>query len=530
VLAGLRWQPVVRGSALSIPEATRVFPTFADLAAAARGMVFLDLVPDRDGVYRRLPLLVRSGDGFLPSLALRVAADYLGVAPSTIVVEPGRSITLPGARRPRAGEAQDVTIPIDRRGSMVVNFRGPWGSLTSYPAFEIVEAAGDRFAMEDLRAEIAGRIGLVAWIATGAGDVGPVPTDPLYPLPGIHANALNTILSGSFLRELSGPATLLWIEIPLLLLLLVAALRFSTIPFLSIALGLVLGYAAVVAVAFLLAGRILDLPGPALFLVGSTIVVAAFQYHVESRARARLDRELAVARAIQMSTLPQTMPAVAGYDLAGLSRPADETGGDTFDLVPAGPERAVLLLGDATGHGLGPALSVTQVRAMLRVALRLGADIDGAFTHINDQLAQDLASNKFVTVFLGLLDGAAHRVHYHSGGQGPLLHFHAATSTCEWRDSTTMPLGFMEGIPLKPPKAFELAPGDILGLATDGLFEYESRGGEQFGQERVEALIARHQHEPMERLAHLLLDAVREHGTGIPQPDDITIVLVRRLP
>jgi phosphoserine phosphatase len=224
------------------------------------------------------------------------------------------------------------------------------------------------------------------------------------------------------------------------------------------------------------------------------------------------------------------MPSVAGYDIAGWSRPADATGGDTFDFVPNGDGRLMLLLGDATGHGIGPALSVTQVRSMLRIALRLDADLDSAFSNINDQLAQDLSSNRFVTAFLGQLDATTHRIEYHAGGQGPLLHFHALEDRTEFCDSTVMPMGLMEGLPILQSRTFELGPGDVLGLMTDGIFEYENVAGEQFTHEKVAELIREHQNEPMTRLIDILVEQVGEWGRNVPQADDMTIVLVRRLP
>jgi Stage II sporulation protein E (SpoIIE) len=131
-----------------------------------------------------------------------------------------------------------------------------------------------------------------------------------------------------------------------------------------------------------------------------------------------LEREIELAREIQLAALPASMPAVAGYDGAGLFRPAGPTGGDLFDFVRLPDARLLLLLGDATGHGLGPALSATQVTAMVRVALRLGATLDQTFRHVNDQLVEDLPADRFVTAFLGLLDPRTHAVHYHSAGCG----------------------------------------------------------------------------------------------------------------
>ena len=244
----------------------------------------------------------------------------------------------------------------------------------------------------------------------------------------------------------------------------------------------------------------------------------------------KLKQELSVARDIQTRVLPKAVPHLAGYDIAGWCRPANEAGGDIFDIIAMDGNRLMLLLGDATGHGVGPALSVTQVRAMLRMAVRLGADLDSAFRHINDQLADDLPNNRFVTAFVGLLDTEKHRVIYHAGGQGPLLHFHAETGECEWRGASTVPMGFMSGFPLGTPCKNDLGPGDILGLITDGIFEYENPQMEAFGQERVSELVKKYQHESMSKLLEQIVHEVERFANLAPQNDDMTLLLVRRLP
>lgn len=246
-------------------------------------------------------------------------------------------------------------------------------------------------------------------------------------------------------------------------------------------------------------------------------------------ARERMDRELSVARDIQAGFLPSTMPDLPGYEFAGTSLPAKEAGGDTFDLISHGDQTVTVLVGDATGHGVGPALSATQVRAMLRVAARLDADMDDALRHINDQLNHDLASNRFVTAFVGSVDGAAHHVRYHSAGQAPVLHFRAATTQCTWLGSTATPLGLLTPLNLKDAISFDMAPGDILAVMTDGVFECEDPQGEDFGEEGVARLLAEHHDEPIDRLIERVNATVSAHRREAPPADDVTIVLVRRL-
>lgn len=242
----------------------------------------------------------------------------------------------------------------------------------------------------------------------------------------------------------------------------------------------------------------------------------------------KLDREIKLAREIQMSTLPSAMPRVPGYDLAGQFCPADDTGGDTFDLVSIDERRLFILLGDASGHGIGPALSSTQLTAMLRVALRLGAGLDAIFTQVNNQLVEDLPEEHFVTAFLGILDTDRHEVQYHAAGQGPLMHFRAASGACDWLDPTTFPMGYMKYPAVEAPRTIALAPGDVLGLISDGVFEAANSAGEMFGAARVGELVRRHADRPMPELLARLLEAVRDFAGTEPQADDITIVLIGR--
>ena len=242
-----------------------------------------------------------------------------------------------------------------------------------------------------------------------------------------------------------------------------------------------------------------------------------------------LRQEIAVAREIQLGTLPRTPPDIAGYDLAGLFRPTDETGGDTYDFVPTTDGALMVLMGDATGHGIGPALSATQVRAMLRLAQRLGAGLDDTFRHINDQLVVDLPDDRFVTAFLGRLDPSSHVLRYHSGGQGPLLHLRAGDLACDIHPPTTFPLGAMHLSALRPPEEIQLAPGDIFALVSDGVYEYHDAQGRQFGDQAVIDLLRRYHGWPMADLLERLLEALTRFGDGAPQLDDITVVLIRRL-
>ena len=277
--------------------------------------------------------------------------------------------------------------------------------------------------------------------------------------------------------------------------------------------------------------------------------------------RMKLHRELELARKIQMAVLPQELPPVPGYDVATYSNPADQTGGDIFDVIAirhnaaagrskggasqsgAGQRGAsqeqiaeeimtnalFLLLADATGHGVGPAISVTQVRSMLRVGLRLCASLDELFHHINSQLTMDLASERFVTAFFGMLDPARHHVAYLSAGQAPILHFRAARKQCEFRDACTLPMGIMEDPPTDVSPPIELAPGDMLVMLTDGFYEYQNGKGDQMGKDRIGETVVRVADKSAKEVLDALLADVADFARGAPQLDDVTGLIVKRL-
>jgi phosphoserine phosphatase len=218
--------------------------------------------------------------------------------------------------------------------------------------------------------------------------------------------------------------------------------------------------------------------------------------------------------------------AGGGLRLHGQFLPTGRAGGDLFDLVLLDGQ-VLILMGDATGHGFGPALSATQMQAMLRVALRCGASLDDAYLHVNNQLEEDLPNDRFITAFMGFLDPLRHLVRYHSGGQGPILHFRAASARCEWRQPTTFPVGIMQIERPGEAQVLEMEPGDVLVLPSS-IYEYENRQGVQFGEERVGRVLERHHRLPAAELAGQILNATFEHGQGVAQEDDITLVIVRR--
>ncbi len=284
------WRITVQGDPSQIPAGVAPIPTFLQLAEASDGLGFLSLAFDRDAVFRRAPLLVRwKKDAFYPSFPFRAVCDFLGVPPERIILRPGRSITLEDARRPGEAEARDIAIPIDRKGNMVVNFIGPWERMHHYSFADILDASRDRDELALWREELAGRIMVVSEVSTGSSDIGPVPTDNNYPLSGIHANVIHTILTGGFIR-VPGPGPMILVELALLSLILLVSLRFGSLGVSVGTVGLTGLYVATAMGLFLYGNVVLHIVRPVLMAGGALLMIVAHRYIAEEREKEVLRR------------------------------------------------------------------------------------------------------------------------------------------------------------------------------------------------------------------------------------------------
>jgi phosphoserine phosphatase len=258
--------------------------------------------------------------------------------------------------------------------------------------------------------------------------------------------------------------------------------------------------------------------------------------------RQKLERDLQLARQIQQQTNPRAIPVVAGFDLAAWNEPAEETGGDAYDIIGlsgsgdqieivdtrTASERAVLMIADATGHGIGPALMATSVRSMLRMAVRVGTKLEPIIRQLNHQVCQDVPSGRFVTCWVGMIDNRRSELKYFSAGQAPLLHFHAATGCADVIEADEMPFGIDDQWPDVNVNRRALAPGDLFLVISDGFFESIGPEGGQWGTERAIEVVRKHRDGSAEQITKALRAAVEQFTQGQPAADDRTIIVIKR--
>lgn len=247
----------------------------------------------------------------------------------------------------------------------------------------------------------------------------------------------------------------------------------------------------------------------------------------EEQALHAMREALRLAHDIQIALLPSAAPDLPGYALAGASLPAQEIGGDYFDYISLSHGELGLCVGDVSGKGLPASLLMANVQATLRGQAPWNERAGRCLEEVNRLLCQRIRKGTFVTLWYGMLDPAQHTIRYANAGHNrPFLH--RANGDISTLDEGGFVLGFL------PDQEYEeavckLAPGDTLLVYSDGLPEAMNPRREQFGEERLESLLRTHGDASIPQLLDHLVQAVRTFAGSMPQTDDLTLLLVKRL-
>lgn len=255
----------------------------------------------------------------------------------------------------------------------------------------------------------------------------------------------------------------------------------------------------------------------------------------EAETRRQMDRinqDLEVARSIQQALLPREVPRLAGYDIAGWNRPADQTGGDYYDWQMAPDGNWIITLADVCGHGIGPALVTAACRAYVRASSSHHRDLESLAVRINRLLAEDLPAGRFVTMACVLIDPKGGPVALLSAGHGPIVLCVSATGQTHDIMPSDLPLAIDADSTFGPAQLIDLQPGDVLALVTDGFVEWSKPGETQrrheFGIERLRESLKRHAHLPASEIIAGIARDVEAFAGDEPQQDDLTMVVIRR--
>jgi len=279
----------------------------------------------------------------------------------------------------------------------------------------------------------------------------------------------------------------------------------------------------------------------ALTAVIGMVVARAVKAHVVEEAEAaaaheRSERQvtemrydLSVARDIQRGLLPARPPRLAGFDIFGMNRPADQTGGDYYDWQPLPDGKLAVALADVSGHGIGPALVMAVCRAYARATAMTLPDPAALLTRVNELLHGDLPSDRFITFVMAVL-GEAGDVKLISAGHGPTLLYRASTGEVTQYGGDGMPLGISPDENYGPTTSITLEERDVLVMLTDGFFEWaRPSDGQAFGTSRLEEALRTAAHQDAATILKSIDASVCNFCNGSAQPDDMTAIVIKRI-
>jgi sigma-B regulation protein RsbU (phosphoserine phosphatase) len=269
-----------------------------------------------------------------------------------------------------------------------------------------------------------------------------------------------------------------------------------------------------------------------LFNAQAGLIAMAVQNHrlfKETLASREMQQELSTARQIQLSLLPRSPMRHAGLELAGISEPSSRVGGDYFDFLPVDMTRCALVVGDVSGHGIGPAIIMSNVRAHLRSLLLTRKKLAGLYGFMNRALCEDLTNGMFVALFVAVYDTKTRLLEFQNAGQVPPLIYSPGEDRF-FEISTNVPaLGVIDDISAGPCPSTTMRAGDYLLCITDGVTEAPNAAGDLYGDARVRTLfrdLAREGADPT-RIVATLREDVRHFTDDLPMRDDVTIVAAK---
>ncbi len=250
--------------------------------------------------------------------------------------------------------------------------------------------------------------------------------------------------------------------------------------------------------------------------------VRLIEHSMEMR---RLEQDIQVAAEIQRGFLPSFAPNVPGYGLVGSNKPCHTVGGDYYDFVVDKGE-LFFALGDVSGKGTGAALLMTVLRAAVR-GHWIESQPKDAVTKINRTVCQNVPENKYITFFMGRLDIASGRIAYvNAGHNAPILARRAGS--LERLSEGGMVLGLFEGVPFSEGTT-TLERGDTLLVFSDGVNETFAADGEEFGEDRLAALVTAKRTLPASVVETEILRELEGFAKGAKATDDRTLIVLQRV-
>jgi sigma-B regulation protein RsbU (phosphoserine phosphatase) len=259
------------------------------------------------------------------------------------------------------------------------------------------------------------------------------------------------------------------------------------------------------------------------------LAIEAARLHEEEVARQRMEEELAVGRKIQLSLLPEKTPEISGWEFAAVYQAARQVSGDFYDFIdlPGEPKRIGMVIADVVDKGVPAALFMALSRTVIRTMAVGGRGAAAVLKKSNKLILKDSRASLFLTAFYAELDRQSGRLCYANAGHNRPLWLRKSTGQCQELSEAGSLLAVLPLLDLEEQEIW-MEPGDVLVLYTDGLTEAMNKQREIFGEERLRAVIEAECESDAQAMLAAILAAVEDFVKGVPQGDDLTMIVVRR--
>ena len=494
----------------------------ARLAKYAKGIGFINIIPDSDGKFRRVPPVLKYRGTLYDHVCLLLFADYTQLKRSDIKVTPGKYLTI-GNR---------LKVPLDSHSNIIVNFPGKWEkTFRHYSYIDIIDShiaksfplVTGRKPIIDLKS-LKDSVCFIGVTATATPDAHPSPLDPLYPGVGVNASLFNSFLIQKYIQRASRITNVAILLFLCFLTSLIAERAKTLFSFLFV-FFFILGYIALATALFLLWGLWLDIFCPVAVILVFYLGFTFAKYINETHKIEMLERELGIAKRIQESFLPKESPKVPGIEIAAKMSTAKQVGGDLYDFVKMGDKKIGVMIGDVSGKGVPAALYMAKVVSEFKSYTNESL-ASQAITKLNSRLCSESGSGLFVTLSYVIFDLASGILSYSAGGHLPMIIDKGKKSDIRFVDlKEGTPLGLFEGDFSE--ETIKIEKGDTFILYTDGVTEAMNKKGDMFGQERLAGLLKDNPGLKPEEITDLIQDEVKKFEGKKKQHDDITVIVTR---
>lgn len=249
--------------------------------------------------------------------------------------------------------------------------------------------------------------------------------------------------------------------------------------------------------------------------------------HKQALEKEKIEQEIIVAASIQKRILPDSLPKIDGFDIAGINIPSREVGGDYYHCIDMGNNKFALIIADVAGKGIGAALLVSTLDAALYSYLQFDVPLSEMADRLNKLIFKSSPSDKYITFFIAVLDSTSGNLDILNAGHNPIFLLRK-DKTLEKLDAGGVGLGMFDfGIPFAGQKTI-INPGDKLFLYTDGIPEAMNEKEEEYSDEKMIKFLIDNSEKYSDEFIKLLVNDVKEYTGSTPQSDDITAMILRR--